>query len=254
VAATAGSVTYMGEEFDVETAIVDFPAFCEPPRFTLDASARVEDGTRITLAMDSSEGDIMLAGPGVTLDESALTLRSDAPEDDTQEKIISKLQYGVSYDVLAGEEQASLERKQALDAVGSQIGGRIARPLLSPIEARVRRALRLDLVRIQVDFVGHFLSQLDEWRAHEGRAEYVPFLAESRISLGKYVSRDWLLSYVGRAEAFEQDIGYQRLGLRHEIGVEYEVSSRTSVSLRAVYDPALSEWDRGISIENRFQF
>jgi hypothetical protein len=254
VAATAGSVTYMGEEFDVETAIVDFPAFCEPPRFTVEASARVEDGTRINLAMDSTEGDLMLAGPGVTLDESAIVLRSDAPEDDTQEKIISKLQYGVSYDVLRGDEQASLERKQALDAVGSQIGGRIARPLLSPIEARVRRALRLDLVRIQVDFVGHFLAQLDEWRAHEGRAEYVPFLAESRVSLGKYVTRDWLLSYVGRAEAFEQDIGYQRLGLRHEIGVEYEVSPHTSVSLRAVYDPALSEWDRGVSIENRFQF
>ncbi len=97
-------------------------------------------------------------------------------------------------------------------------------------------------------------SQLDEWRAHEGRAEYVPFLADTRITLGKYISRDWLLSYVGRAQTFEEDIGYQRLGLRHEIGVEYEVSPHTSLSLRAVYDPTASAWDRWISIENRFEF
>lgn len=254
LAARRGTVGYANADFDVETASVEFPAFCEPPRFYIEAAARVEDGTRITLTMDSFEGDLTLAAPGATLDESALVLASDAPEDDTQEKILSKLQYGVSYDLLQGEEQASLERRQAIDVVGSQIGVRFVRPLLSPIEARIRRDLRLDLVRIDIDFVGHFLSQLDEWRAHEGRTEYVPFLADTRITLGKYVSRDWLLSYVGRAEVFEQDIGYQRLGLRHEIGVEYEVSPHTSLALRAVYDPTVSAWDRWISIENRFEF
>lgn len=254
LAARRGTVDYANAEFDVETALVEFPAFCEPPRFYIEAAARVEDGTRITLTMDSVEGDLTLAAPGATLDESALVLASDAPEDDTQEKILSKLAYGMSYDLLQGEEQASLERRQAIDVVGGQIGGRFVRPLLSPIEARIRRDLRLDLVRIDIDFVGHFLSQLDEWRAQEGRASYVPFLADTRITLGKYVSRDWLLSYVGRAEVFEQDIGYQRLGLRHEIGIEYEVSSHTSLSLRAVYEPTASAWDRWISIENRFEF
>jgi hypothetical protein len=254
LAARRGTVDYANAEFDVESAFVEFPAFCEPPRFYIEASARVEDGTRITLTMDSIEGDLTLAAPGATLDESALALASDAPEDDTRDKILSKLAYGVSYDLLQGEEQAALERKQAIDVVGGQIGGRFVRPLLSPIEARVRRDLRLDLVRIDIDFVGHFLSQLDEWRAHEGRAEYLPFLADTRITLGKYVSRDWLLSYVGRAETFEEDIGYQRLGLRHEIGIEYEVSPHTSLSLRAVYDPTASAWDRWISIENRFEF
>jgi hypothetical protein len=254
LASRRGTVDYANAEFDVETASVEFPAFCEPPRFYIEAAARVEDGTRITLTMDSIEGDLTLAAPGATLDESALVLRSDAPEDDTREKILSKLEYGMSYDLLQGEEQASLERKQAIDVVGGQIGGRFVRPLLSPIEARIRRDLRLDLVRIDIDFVGHFLSQLDEWRAREGRAEYVPFLADTRITLGKYVSRNWLLSYVGRAEVFEQDIGYQRLGLRHEIGIEYEVSPHTSLSLRAVYDPTVSAWDRWISIENRFEF
>jgi hypothetical protein len=254
LAARRGTVDYANAEFDVETAFVEFPAFCEPPRFYIEAAARVEDGTRITLTMDSVEGDLTLAAPGATLDQSGLVLKSDAPEDDTQEKILSKLAYGVSYDLLQGEEQASLERRQAIDVVGGQIGGRFVRPLLSPIEARIRRDLRLDLVRIDIDFVGHFLAQLDEWRAHEGRSEYVPFLADTRITLGKYVSRDWLLSYVGRAEVFEQDIGYQRLGLRHEIGIEYEVSPHTSLSLRAVYDPTASAWDRWISIENRFEF
>lgn len=254
VEARRGDVNYGGADFNVREASVEFPAFCEPPRFYIEAETRVEDGTTITLTMDSIEDDLTLATPGGTLDESALTLSSDAPEDDTQDKILSKLQYGMSYELLEGEEQASLERKRAIDVVGSQIGGIIVRPLVSPIETRLRRDLRLDLVRIEVDFMSQFLSQLDEWRAQEGRAQYAPFFADSRITLGKYLTKDWMLSYVGRTETVEEGIGYQRLDLRHEIGVEYEVSRHTSLSLRAVYDPAASAWDRWISVENRFRF
>ena len=128
------------------------------------------------------------------------------------------------------------------------------RPLLSPIEGRLKRNLNLDLVRFEVDFVEHFLAQLDQWSAQEDGGEYQPFLADTRVTLGKYISRDWLLSYVGIAEAFEADIGRQQLGLRHELGIEYEVSRNTSLSLRAVYDPSLAGWDRRISIENRYEF
>jgi hypothetical protein len=138
--------------------------------------------------------------------------------------------------------------------IGSQLSGRIVRPLLSPVEGRLKRSLRLDLVRFDIDFVEHFLGQLDLWQAQEASAEYQPFLADSRITLGKYISRDWLLSYVGFAEAYEEELGDRRLGLRHELGVEYEVSRNTSISMRVVYDPSLAGWDRRISIENRYDF
>jgi hypothetical protein len=249
-----GTVTYVNTDFDVQNAFVEFPPFCEPPRLYVEATARARDGTEITLTLDSVESALAFGSPGAPLDESAIRLASDSPDDNTQEKVLSKLKYGIDYEMLAGEEQAALDRRRAIEVVGGQIGGRIVRPLLAPVEARVRRALKLDLVRIDVDFVEHFLAQLDQWSAQEGSAEYVPFLAESRITLGKYIAHDWMLSYVGFSETFEEDIGYQRLGLRHEVGIEYDVSRNTSLSLRAVYDPSLSGWDRRVSIENRYEF
>ena len=249
-----GHVTYANTDFDVREVIVDFPLFCEPPRFFVEAETRVEDGTTISLVMESFEGAFASSGQGATLDESALRLTSDSPDDNTQEEILAKLQYGVSYELLEAEEQAALDRRRAVEVIGSQLSGRIVRPLLSPVEGRIKRSLRLDLVRFDIDFVEHFLGQLDLWQAQEASAEYQPFLADSRITLGKYFSRDWLLSYVGFAEAYEEDLGDRRLGLRHEFGVEYEVSRNTSISMRVVYDPLLAGWDRRISVENRYDF
>lgn len=249
-----GRVTYANTDFDVREVSVDFPLFCEPPRFLVEAETRVEDGTTISLTMESFEGAFASGALGATLDEGELRLTSDSPEDNTQEKILAKLQYGVSYELLEAEEQAALDRRRAVEVIGSQLSGRIVRPLLSPVEGRMKRSLKLDLVRFDIDFLEHFLGQLDLWQAQEASAEYQPFLADSRVTLGKYISRDWLLSYVGYAEAYEEELGDRRLGLRHEIGVEYEVSRNTSISMRAVYDPSLAGWDRRISIENRYSF
>jgi hypothetical protein len=253
VGSVKGSVTYLDTDFDVEEAFVDFPPLCEPPRFYVEATTRVEDGTTVTLTMDLFERPLAFTTRGATIDESALTLSSDSPDDTTQEAIVSKLTYGTSIE-LAGDEEEVLGRRAAIEVIGTQLSGRVVRPLLSPIEGRLKRNLRLDLVRFEVDFVEHFLAQLDQWSAQEDGGEYQPFLADTRVTLGKYISRDWLLSYVGIAEAFEEEIGEQQLGLRHELGIEYEVSRNTSLSLRTVYDPSLAGWDRRISIENRYEF
>ena len=254
VVSTRGTVTYLHTEFDVREVAVDFPSFCEQPRFSIDAETRVADGTVIGLSMHTNDGAPVLASSGVTLDESALVLSSDSPDDNTPEKIMSKLQYGVSYDLLEEEEQAVLERRRAVELLGTQIGLRVARPLLAPIESRIKRNLNLDLVRIDVDFVEHFLMQLDLWAASEGISSYVPFTANTRMTLGKYISRDWMFSYLGVVDQYEQDIGETALGLRSELGIEYEVSRNTSLSLRVVYDPALAGWDRRVTIENRYEF
>jgi len=248
-----GSVTYANTDFDVREASVDFPYFCGPPRFYVLAETRVDDGTTISLTMDSYE-EAFAAAPGATFDESELRLSSDSPDDDSREDILSKLQYGMSYELLESEEQESLERRRALEVVGSQLSGRIVRPLLSPVEGRIKRALDLDLVRFEIDFVQHFLAQLDLWQAQEAGAGYQPFLTDTRITLGKYISRKWMFSYVGRADAYEEELGDERLGFSQELGIEYEVSRNTSLSLRVVYDPALAGWDRRVTIENRFRF
>jgi hypothetical protein len=254
VTSNKGTLTYLHTEFDVREVSVDFPSLCEQPRFQVQAETRVADGTVISLSMNATEDLPVLNPGGVTLDESAIVLASDSPDDNTPEKIMSKLQYGVSYDLLEAEEQASLERRRAVELLGTQIGLRVTRPLLSPIESRIRRGLNLDLVRIDIDFVEHFFAQMDEWYAQEGTSQYSPFIADTRMTLGKYISGDWLLSYLGVVEPHEEEIGDQTLGLRSELGIEYEVSRNTSLSLRVVYDPSISGWDRRISIENRYDF
>ena len=254
VASTRGTVTYLHTEFGVRDVSVEFPSFCEPPRFHIDAETRVADGTVISLSVRTSEGMWALAASGVTLDESALVLNSDSPDDNTPEKIMSKLQYGVSYDLLEAEEQAAMERRRAVELIGTQLALRVARPLLAPIESRIRRNLNLDLVRIDVDFMEHFLLQLDMWNASEGMVQYVPNTLNTRMTLGKYISRDWMISYLGVVEPYEEDIRQTAMGLRSEFGIEYEVSRNTSLSLRVVYDPTLAGWDRRVSIENRYEF
>ncbi len=254
VASTRGTVTYLHTEFGVRDVSVEFPAFCEPPRFHIDAETRVADGTVISLSVRTTEGIRALAASGVTLDESALVLSSDSPDDNTPEKIMSKLQYGVSYDLLEAEEQAAMEHRRAVELIGTQLVLRVARPLLAPVESRIRRNLHLDLVRIDIDFVEHFLLQLDMWNASEGMVQYVPNTLNTRVTLGKYISRDWMVSYLGIVEPYEEDIRETAMGLRSEFGIEYEVSRNTSLSLRVVYDPALAGWDRRVSIENRYEF
>ncbi|MBN2564841.1 MAG: translocation/assembly module TamB domain-containing protein, partial [Candidatus Eisenbacteria bacterium] len=254
VSSSKGTLTYLHSEFDVREVSVDFPAFCEQPRFQVEAETRVADGTVITLTVNTTEDIPVLGSSGVTLDESEIVLVSDSPDDNTPEKIMAKLQYGVSYDLLEAEEQAALERRRAVELLGTQIGLRVTRPLLSPVESRIRRALNLDLVRIDIDFVEHFLAEIDMWSAQEGTSQYTPFIANTRMTLGKYISRSFLLSYLGVLESYESDVGVQVLGLRSEVGIEYEVSRNTSLSMRIVYDPSISGWDRRISIENRFDF
>ncbi len=250
-----GTVTYLNADFDVRTAFIDFPSFCEPPRFYLEGTTRLGDGTEITLSVVAVEqAGAALAGAGTPLDESTVLLRSDSPDDVTGEDALAHLTYGSDRESLEGEEIAMLERRRAIEVVASQIGAAVVRPLLSPVEGRIKRALGLDLVRIDVDFVEHFLYQLDQWQAQEGSGQYQPFLADSRLTLGKYIVRDWLLSYEGIAEAYEVSVGQQSLGAQHELGIEYEVSRNTSISLKAVYDPVLEGWDRRVSIENRFWF
>ncbi len=250
-----GTVTYLNADFDVRTAFIDFPSFCEPPRFYIEGTTRTSDGTEITLSIVAEEqAGAALAGTGTPFDESTVVLRSDDPEDVTGEDVLARLTFGSDRESLEEEDIATLERQQAIEVVSSQVGVMVVRPLLSPVEGRMKRTLGLDLVRIDVDFVEHFLYQIDQWRAQEGAGRYQPFLADSRLTLGKYVAHDWLLSYEASAEAYEASVGGQSIGAQHEFGIEYEVSRNTSLSVKAVYDPALSGWDRRVSIENRFWF
>ncbi|MCD4691136.1 translocation/assembly module TamB, partial [bacterium] len=250
-----GTITYLNTDFTVHRTFIDFPAFCEPPRFYVEGTTRVEDGTEITLSVVSEEqAGAAFAATGTLWDESTVLLRSDSPDDVSGEDVLARLTYGSGRESLEGDEIATLERRRAIEVVASQIGVAVFRPLLSPVEGRMKRALGLDLVRIDVDFIEHFLYQLDQWRAQEGSGQYQPFLADSRLTLGKYIAHDWLLSYEGMAEAYEVSVGQQSLGAQHELGIEYEVSRNTSLSLKAVYDPTLAGWDRRVSIENHFWF
>ncbi len=250
-----GTITYLNADFDVRTAFIDFPSFCEPPRFYIEGTTRTSDGTEITLSVVAEEqAGAALAGTGTPFDESTVRLRSDAPEDVTGEDVLARLTYGVSRESLEEGDIATLERRRAIEVVASQVGVMVVRPLLSPVEGRMKRLLGLDLVRIDVDFVEHFLYQIDQWRAQEGADRYQPFITDSKLTLGKYFAHNWLLSYEASAEAYEASVGRQSVGAQHEFGIEYEVSRNTSLSVKAVYDPTLDGWDRRISIENRFRF
>ena len=117
-----------------------------------------------------------------------------------------------------------MERRRAVELIGTQLALRVARPLLAPIESRIRRNLNLDLVRIDIDFVEHFLLQLDMWNASEGMVQYVPNTLNTRMTLGKYISRDWMISYLGVVEPYEEDIRQTAMGLGYSAPRQTRIS------------------------------
>jgi hypothetical protein len=254
--ARKGTLTFLGNDFILEEGRVEFPRFeSGPPRIIGKARTRVEDGTEITLTLDTGLAGLEELAEEAIWSEQVIQLSSDRPaEDDTQEKIWEKLLYGRPAEEVPESERFEFAREEVTAVMGQEVSELIVQPIIRPIEHRLRRALNLDLLRIKVQFAKHVIEQLEWFRSEDEPSSYTPFLNDTGIAMGKYFSRDLFLGYEALVQNLQRDVGQVELGFRHELSMEYRLSPGTVVTYTVRYRPDTETWESGPTIENRFRF
>jgi hypothetical protein len=254
--ARKGTLTFLGNDFVLEEGRVEFPRFeATAPRITGKAMTRVEDGTEITLTLDTGLADLEALEEETIWSEQVITLSSDRPtEDNTQDKIWEKLLYGRPVEEVPESERFEFARQEVTAVMGQEVSELIVQPIIRPIEHRLKRALNLDLLRIKVYFAKHVIEQLEWFRSEDEPSSYTPFLNETGIAMGKYFTRDLFLGYEALVQNLQKDVGEVELGFRHELSMEYRLSPSTIVTYTVRYRPDTETWESGPTIENRFRF
>ncbi len=141
---------------------------------------------------------------------------------ETQEQVLSYLGYSVD----------NLQYK-AREVGLTMTENFLIRPLFRPLERQLERRLRLDYVRLRSNFASNlFYASIKNQAEFFNNAAYfnpsvnnqldptLLLLQSSEVTLGKYLLRDFYLTYTGElVTAYEQ----ADMGLNHTIGLEYRV-------------------------------
>lgn len=110
---------------------------------------------------------------------------------------------------------------------------------LQPIESRLRRELRLDVVRIFVPVLRNTLEELvfTESRQEQVSQSYLSYLQGSRVVLGKSLGPRYFASWTGQLMSATPAEGTAAVHLFQRYNLEYEVSRNLKLTGELVFDP-----------------
>ena len=233
VVSTRGRVEYLDVNFRVEEFGADFSRYDIYPEVYGKAYTTVRDST------GSFPRDIYLVlyvidpvtkkevSKGQWEDFRFKLVSSDQVRDqvtgETQEQVLAYLGYSFNnIQNKAGEVGLSMTENLLI------------RPLFRPIERNLERRLGLDYVRLRSNFTTNlfYLSLQDRTKLFSRSNTYLTtnlnnkldpallLLQSSEITLGKYLIRDFYLTYTGQLVS-----GYEeaKLGINHTLGLEYRL-------------------------------
>jgi len=247
-----GVVEYLDMSFQVENCGAEFdrsdwrPIVYGRGHTVITDSTNFPYNVHLTLyTLDPATGQELPRG---RFQNAFFKLSSDHPSllGDTQEQLLATLGY-------------SVERlgQNAKDAVSIGTDHLIIRPFLRPVERALERKLGLDVVRFSSRFTRNLLTSNNALNASlplnaviGGRPS---LLRSSRLTLGKHLSNNLYLLYVGQVEtglveselldATEDKIAnlYYNLQLRHRLGLEYRLNPSMLLQFEYDYNPLLSK-------------
>jgi hypothetical protein len=249
--ADRGEVVYLDRPFQVKELQVDFegqskPSLPQPDnrpfvsgRFETtvsDESTGVATDIYLTLyTVDPQTGEKVSRGQW---GEFEMELSSSDPSDDDREKILAKLGYAGDYS------EKALQLLQV--TLGPKLNEVFLRPVIQPVERTIKRALGIDVVRLQTGLTWNILSQEQsppgEYRSLSRRLVF----PRTSLLVGKYLTDSCFLSYQGKFQTRTDEYLDDRLGISHRFGLEYRLSGRTILDVQYDYERDLTEGDKRV--------
>jgi hypothetical protein len=249
--ADRGEITYLDRPFDVKELKMDFEGQSKPSSGQPDNRPFVSGQFETTVTSESTgvATDIYLTlytvdhqtgekVPRGQWGEFELELSSSDPNDDDREKILAKLGYMGDYSEKALQLlQVTLCPK--LDEV-------FLRPVIQPVERTIKRALGIDVGRLQPGLTWNLLSQEEgppgEYRSLSRRLVF----PRTSLLVGKYLTDNCFLSYLGKFQTRTDELLDDRLGIIHRFGLEYRLSGGTILDIQYDYERDLTEGDKRV--------
>jgi hypothetical protein len=246
---TRGNVEFLDLDFDVEKVALEFDRFDPRPWVEGRAYTYAEDSLGFTYTVyltfytvDSLTGNRSRRG---RWGDFTLVLEDDQGR--SQEQILEMMGYSL----------ANLPGKVTdlgWTVVGEYVDSRIAKPVENVIEKltgvdRVNITPRVIQNVLRSEIAGTEQDTLNTSRGYR-------YLLGSRISVGKYLTRDIYLGYTGELAEHVEGIAGGRLGLVHQWNVEYRmkpISPYLVLDLTYEYDNLDRRADQGILLRYSFR-
>ncbi len=169
-----------------------------------------------------------------------LDLSSSDPADDTQEKVLAKLGYAGDY------ADKALHLLQV--TLGPKLEDHFIRPVLVPVERTLKRALGIDVFRFHTGLARNVLIQDERLPVIDRSISRRLFFPHSSLLIGKYLSDNCLLSYLGQFRTRTDEFFDDRLGICHRFGLEYRLRGSTILDVEYDYQRDLTEGDKEVKV------
>ncbi len=249
--ADRGEITYLDRPFEVKELELDFEGQTKPSSSQPDnrpfVSGRFETtvyddsigvATDIYLTLFTTDPQTGEKLPRGQWGDFELELSSNDPNDDDRQKILAKLGYSGDY----SEKALSLLQV----TLGPKLNEVFLRPVIQPVERTIRRALGIDVVRLQPGLTWNLLSQGEsppgEYRSLSRRLVF----PRTTLLVGKYLTDNCFLSYLGKFQTRTDEFLDDRLGISHRFGLEYRISGGTILDIEYDYERDLTEGDKRV--------
>ncbi len=216
VEAVRGTLQYLGNDFRVREAALDF--YNNTAYLAGIAEARVAQDMVILTVNKNKLDDV----------RPCFTSRNDPQM--TEQKVLNMLVYGPEINLLEGEEQSKMLLKEMLKLVDTTLNTRIIKPVVKNLGLdRV-----IDVVRIRTEVTQHAVESTTS-----------PVWKGSSISIGKYLGPRVFLGY---NTIMEEELNSNRLALKHQVEMDYHLKGSKYLKMR------IDEKERFMGIENQIRF
>ena len=249
--ADRGEVIYLDQAFQVKEFEMDFEGQTKPSSpqpdnrpfvsgqfetTVYDESTAVATDIYLTLyTLDPQTGEKLSRGQW---GEFELELSSNDPGDDDREEILAKLGYAGNYN------EKALQLLQV--TLGPKLNEVFLRPVIQPVERTIKRALGIDVVRLQPGLTWNLLSQEGSSPGEHRSLSRRLVFPRTSLLVGKYLTDNCLLSYLGKFQTRTDEFLDDRLGISHRFGLEYRLSGGTILDIQYDVERDFTEGDKRV--------
>jgi len=178
------------------------------------------------------------------------------------------MRYGKDFEQLSEEEKKSLYLDEAIKFAGQGIDNKLFNPLLNPVETKLRRWLGLDFFKLNTGLVeniilksGILYSEEDKYKSMEqenqdteiSRISKEIVLNNLSLSMGKYITHSWYVSYSALLQKGLEENNIERYGVIHQILFQYDLPLGFRMRYKYIYSPE-EENVQEISLQKTFRF